>query len=90
MKRHSKCMTAGLLMLAIMVGAPLAAQAKMSELVVKAAGFANDRGVALFAVVDSPEAYDDINEKALAKSRQKIAAGKAQTSFTLPYGWYAV
>lgn len=79
-----------LLALVIVAGTSVPASAKSGQLVIKATGFKNDKGQALFAVVDSPEAYDAIGEKALAKSKQKITAGKAQASFSLPYGWYVV
>jgi len=64
--------------------------ADTGKLIIKATGFKDDSGHALFAVVNSPEAYDDIGEKAMAKSRENIKAGKAESEFTLPYGWYAV
>lgn len=76
--------------LAFTAWAGMPAFAETGQLTIKATGFKSDKGQALFAVVDSPEAYDDIGEKAIAKSKQKITAGKAQASFTLPYGWYAV
>jgi uncharacterized protein (DUF2141 family) len=75
---------------AIICGGSTAAFAQTGELLVKAKGFKNSEGQALFAVVDSPAAYDDIAGKAMAKSRQKIVSGKSQSTFKLPYGWYAV
>ncbi len=68
----------------------MAAFAQTGELLVKAQGFKDDQGQAMFAVVASPEAYDDIANKAMAKSRQKLVSGKSQSTFKLPYGWYAV
>lgn len=85
-----KILSVLLLALAFEAGSSLPALAETGQVTIKATGFKGDRGQALFAVVDSSEAYGDIGEKALAKNRQKIKEGKAETSFTLPYGWYAV
>lgn len=79
-----------LLALLLVVGLSMTAHAQTSELIVKAAGFEDDSGGALFAVVDTAEAYDDIGKNALSATREKIKNGQAQSAFYLPPGWYAV
>lgn len=76
--------------LLLVVGLSMTAHAQTSELIVKAAGFEDDSGGALFAVVNTAEAYDDIGKNALSATREKIKNGQAQSKFYLPPGWYAV
>ena len=85
-----KMLMALFLMLALALGLSNAVQAQNSQLIVKAAGFEDDSGEALFAVVDTAEAYDDIGKNALSATREKIKDGQAQSAFYLPPGWYAV
>jgi uncharacterized protein (DUF2141 family) len=90
-----KYLSIPLLALAIMAGASPPALADGCQLLIKASGFENDKGQVLFAVVDSPEAYDDLGanntaDSSIARSLVKIVAGKAQGCFVLPVGWYAV
>jgi uncharacterized protein (DUF2141 family) len=83
-------LTALLLVLAFISGTSISALAASGQLIIKATGFKNHKGQVLFAVVDSPEAYDLIEKKAFTKSTLKLTSENAQVSFTLPYGWYAV
>ncbi len=85
-----KHMAALLFALLFTVGVSNIAFADTGQIIVEATGFNSNEGQALFAVVASPEAYEDIGKNAIAKSMLKIKSGKSQGCFHLPYGWYAV
>jgi uncharacterized protein (DUF2141 family) len=88
--KQRKQIAALVILLALALGLSNAAQAKTSKVTVKAIGFESDEGEALFAVVNSPEAYEDIGKNALAATRNKIKNKQSQSDFYLPPGWYAV